>query len=84
MSPNVSNSTTKESNKSEMNEISNNEFKRTVTRMINEIKGEIHNHLNEIKEDKYKRVTELKEDSNKWLVKIRKKIQDMKDEFKMV
>jgi hypothetical protein len=29
-------------------------------------------------------VTELKEDSNKWLVKIRKKIQDMKDEFKMV
>jgi hypothetical protein len=45
------NSTTKELNEIEVDEISDNELKRTMTTMINEIKKKMHKHLNEIKED---------------------------------
>jgi hypothetical protein len=45
------NSTTKELNEIEVDEISDNELKRTMTIMINEIKKKMHKHLNKIKED---------------------------------
>jgi hypothetical protein len=47
--PNGNSFTTKELNKSEVDEISNNELKKTMTRMMNEIKEEMYQHLNEIK-----------------------------------
>jgi hypothetical protein len=44
--PKVNNSTIKELNNSEEDEIANNEFKRTMIRMINEIKKDMYKQTN--------------------------------------
>jgi Txe/YoeB family toxin of Txe-Axe toxin-antitoxin module len=47
----VNNSIIKDLNDSEEEEISNNQLKKKITRMINEIKEEMYKQLNKFKED---------------------------------
>jgi hypothetical protein len=63
-SPRVNNSTIKDSNNSEVDEISNNELKRTMIRMTNKIKKDLHKHMNEFMEDTNKQ-QDVEEESNK-------------------
>jgi hypothetical protein len=52
-------------NDCEEEEISNNELKRTVIKMINKIEEDMCKHVNEFKEDADRQLNELKEIANK-------------------
>jgi 1,2-phenylacetyl-CoA epoxidase PaaB subunit len=60
----VKNSTIKELNNSEVDEISKDKFKRTMIRMTNKIKKDLHKHMNEFMEDTNKQ-QDVEEESNK-------------------
>jgi gas vesicle protein len=57
-------------NESKMDAISDKEFKRMITRMINKIKGDTHKYLNEFQEN-----------TNKQINEIEKTMQDKEKEF---
>jgi hypothetical protein len=69
MSPSkVNDSIKKDLKNSEVDEISNSEFKKVVVRMINKIKQHIYMHLNEFKEGTNKEQNELKKiQTNSWM-----------------
>jgi hypothetical protein len=69
MSPSkVNDSIKKDLKNSEVDEISNSEFKKVVVRMINKIKQHIYMHLNEFKEATNKEQNELKKiQTNSWM-----------------
>jgi DNA anti-recombination protein RmuC len=70
-SPSKSNSTTKNLDNSEEEDIPNIEFQKLTVRMINEVKEETHKLVSELKDDMNKQVKELKENSNKQMNEIK-------------
>jgi hypothetical protein len=65
ISPLKTNSTTKDLNNNEEEEIANIEFQKPIVKMINELKEETQKVVCELKEDMNKQLNEFKKNSNK-------------------
>jgi phage host-nuclease inhibitor protein Gam len=72
------NSTTRDLNNIEEEEVSNTEFQK-FRRMINDLEKETHKLVTELKEDMNKQLKNLKKNSNKLRNEIKKTMQDMKE-----
>jgi hypothetical protein len=64
-SPSKANSTTKDPNTCVKEELSNNEFQKTVVKVINDLKEETQKLVFDLKEDRNKQLNELKENTNR-------------------
>jgi gas vesicle protein len=78
-SPSKANSTTKDPNACVEEEISNEELKKTIVKMINDLKEETQKLIFDLRENVNKQLNELKENTNKQMNEIKQTIQDMKD-----
>jgi gas vesicle protein len=80
-SPLKANSNIKDPNACIEKELSNNEFQKTIVKMINDLKEETQKLVFDLKENMNKHLHELKENTNKWMNEIKKGIQDIRGEI---
>jgi hypothetical protein len=65
LSPSKANSTTSNPNNYIVEELSNNEFQKTIVKVINDLKEETQKLVFDLKEDRNKQLNELKENTNR-------------------
>jgi gas vesicle protein len=80
-SPSKANSTTKDPNTYIKEGVLNNEFQKTIVKMISDLKEETQKLVFDLKENVNKHLNELKENINKQMNEIKMTIQDMKEEI---
>jgi methyl-accepting chemotaxis protein len=80
-SPSKANSTTKVPNTYVPEELSNNEFQKTIVKIINFFKAETQKIVFDLKENMSKQLNELKENTNKQMNENKQTILDMKKEI---
>jgi predicted transcriptional regulator len=80
-SPSKAKSTTKDPNTCVEEELSSNEFQKTIVKMISNLKEETQNLVFYLKENVKKQLNYLKENTNKQINEIKTTIQDMKEKI---
>jgi gas vesicle protein len=79
--PSKANSTSKDPNTYIEEESSNDEFQKTIIKMINNLKEETQKLVLDLKEDMNKQLNELKENINKQMNEIKNTIKNIKEEI---